>query len=240
MAEKIYTIPVNDAFNSECECPLCRLYTDLERDSIDFTMGPSYMEDDNREQTDKLWFCPTHVRMLYAEKNRLGLALMMNTHMNKTINDLKDAASKGHSAKAGLFSRGGTGKSAVGTYIDQLEQSCFICERIDKIFPRYLDTIFYMWKNDKEFPAKFKESKGFCINHYGLLYDMAPEKLSKSQCEEFTEALNKVFFENIERVNGDVSWFIDKYDYRYKDSPWKNSKDAIPRGIIKCSHNIVE
>ena len=240
MAEKIYTIPVNDAFNSDCECPLCRLYTDLERDSIDFTMGPSYMEDDNREQTDKLWFCPPHVRMLYAEKNRLGLALMMNTHMNKAINELKEASLKGHAAKSGLFSRGKGEKSAVGSYIEELEGSCFICERIGKIFPRYIDTIFHMWKNDKEFPAKFKGSKGFCIKHYGVLYDTAPEKLSKSQCDEFTEALNKVFFDNIERVNGDVSWFIDKYDYRYKDAPWKNSKDALPRGITKTSHTIVE
>ena len=97
-----------------------------------------------------------------------------------------------------------------------------------------------MWKNDKEFHQKFMESKGFCIKHYGILFDMAPEKLSKAQCDEFTEALNKVFFDNIERVDGDVSWFIDKYDYRYKDAPWKNSKDALPRGIIKTSHTIVE
>ncbi|HBE10606.1 MAG: hypothetical protein IKQ63_02180 [Eubacterium sp.] len=238
MAEKIYTIPVNDAFNSECECPLCRLYTDLESDSIDFTMGPSYMEDDNREVTDKMWFCPPHVRMLYAQKNRLGLALMMNTHTNKVIRDLKDAVAKGHGTKSGLFSK--PGKSAVGTYIEELEKSCFICDRINKIFPRYIDTIFHMWKNDKEFIDKFKESKGFCTYHFGILYDTAPEKLGKSQCEEFTAALVKVYFDNLERVNSDVSWFIDKYDYRYKDAPWKNSKDALPRGIIKDSHTIIE
>ena len=97
-----------------------------------------------------------------------------------------------------------------------------------------------MWKNDKEFIDKFKESKGFCTYHFGILYDTAPEKLGKSQCEEFTAALVKVYFDNLERVNSDVSWFIDKYDYRYKDAPWKNSKDALPRGIIKDSHTIIE
>ncbi|SCW65302.1 hypothetical protein SAMN05660484_02311 [Eubacterium ruminantium] len=238
MAEKIYTIPVNDAFNSGCECPLCKLYTDLERESIDFTMGPSYMEDDNRAVTDKMWFCPTHVRMLYAEKNRLGLALMMNTHTNKVIKDLREAVSKGHGTKSGLFSK--AGKSAVGTYIDNLEESCFICDRINKIFPRYIDTIFHMWKNDKDFIPKFKESKGFCTYHFGILYDEAPNKLKGKQLDEFTDALVKVYFDNIERVNGDVSWFIDKYDYRNNDAPWKNSKDALPRGIIKSSHTIIE
>ena len=94
MAEQIYTIPVNDAFDSGCECPMCQMQKDLERNAIEYTMGPSYMEDDNRAMTDKLGFCSHHLRMLYQEKNRLGLALMMNTHMNKTIQDMRALAAK--------------------------------------------------------------------------------------------------------------------------------------------------
>ena len=45
MAEQIYTIPVNDAFDSGCECPMCQMQKDLERNAIEYTMGPSYMED---------------------------------------------------------------------------------------------------------------------------------------------------------------------------------------------------
>ena len=55
MAEQIYTIPVNDAFDSGCECPMCQMQKDLERNAIEYTMGPSYMEDDNRAMTDKVW-----------------------------------------------------------------------------------------------------------------------------------------------------------------------------------------
>lgn len=105
MAEQIYTIPVNDAFDSGCECPMCQMQKDLERNAIEYTMGPSYMEDDNRAMTDKLGFCSHHLRMLYQEKNRLGLALMMNTHMNKTIQDMRALAAKGPAAKAGLFGK---------------------------------------------------------------------------------------------------------------------------------------
>ena len=68
MADQLYTIPVNDAFDADCECPLCLLARDLEKNAIEFTMGPSYMEDDNREKTDKLGFCPKHIRMMYADK----------------------------------------------------------------------------------------------------------------------------------------------------------------------------
>ena len=35
------------------------------------------------------------------------------------------------------------------------------------------------------------------------------------------------------RVQEDVSWFCDKFDYRNKDADWKNSRDAIQRGMEK-------
>ena len=89
MAEQLYTIPVNDAFHADCECPLCQMQKTLEEHAIEYTMGPSYMEDDNRAMTDKMGFCSHHIGMLYKEKNRLGLALMLKTHTDKTIRDLK-------------------------------------------------------------------------------------------------------------------------------------------------------
>ena len=238
MAEQLFTIPVNDAFDEGCECPLCSIYKKLEEDAIEFTMGPSYMEDDNREVTDKLGFCKRHMRMMYANKNRLGLALMIDTHMKKVIKDLKKA-SENPAPKPSLFG-GKKEKSAVEEYIEKLDHSCFICDRIDMSFPRYINTIFHLWKKDAEFREKFKAGKGFCVHHYGILYAGARKELSGSNYDEFLETLNKVFFENIERVEGDVSWFIDKYDYRNKDADWKNSKDAIPRGIIKMNDEIVE
>ena len=46
MKEKIYTIPVNDAFDKDCECPLCAMYQELENNAVEYTMGPSYIEKD--------------------------------------------------------------------------------------------------------------------------------------------------------------------------------------------------
>ena len=37
--------------------------------------------------------------------------------------------------------------------------------------------------------------------------------------------------ENMKRIYDDVAWFIEKYDYKNKDADWKNSKDAIQRGM---------
>lgn len=238
MAEQLYTIPVNDAFNSDCECVLCSMYDELEKNAIEYTMGPSYMEDDNRAMTDKLGFCKHHVRILYGEKNRLGLALMLKTHTDKTIKDLKALSANKPVTQGGLFKKQVI--SSVGDYVRTLENSCFICERIEKTFDRYIDTILHLWKKDPSFKDKLINSKGFCTYHYGILYDAGATKLSKEQYSDFLDVLNKVYFENMERVNGDIGWFIDKFDYRFKDEPWKNSKDALPRGIIKTNHTFVD
>ena len=80
MKEQLYTIPVNDAFNEPCECPLCKIYDNLEQESIDFMLGPSYMEDDIRMETNKTGFCTKHIKQLYDRQNRLGIALMLHTH----------------------------------------------------------------------------------------------------------------------------------------------------------------
>ena len=238
MAEQLYTIPVNDAFSSDCECPICSMYKELEQNAIDYTMGPSYMEDDNRAITDKLGFCSHHIRILYGEKNRLGLALMMKTHTDKTIKELKTLSENKSLPAGGLFKK--PIASSVGEYIKKLEASCFVCDRINSTFDRYIDTVFHLWKKDPQFIDKFKNCKGFCTYHYGILYDCASSKLSKDSYVQFIHILNKVYFENMERVNEDISWFIDKFDYRYKNEPWKNSKDALPRGIIKTNHTFIE
>lgn len=239
MAEQLYTIPVNDAFDADCECPLCLMAKDLEKAAIEFTMGPSYMEDDNREKTDKLGFCPKHIKMMYANKNKLGVALMLNTHMNKTNRELKALADKDNPSSKGFFSKKAD-KSPVVKYIEELESNCFVCQRIDPVFDRYIHTIFHMWKKDPDFKAKVENCKGFCTYHYGILYDKGAEQLNQAQYAEFLQVLNKAYFENMERVNSDVSWFIDKHDYRNKEADWKNSKDSIQRAIIKTEHTIID
>ena len=32
-------------------------------------------------------------------------------------------------------------------------------------------------------------------------------------------------------LTDDVSWFCKKFDYRYGDEPWYNSKDSVERAI---------
>lgn len=237
MKEQLYTIPVTDAFEADCECPLCKMKEDLEKNAIEYTLGPSYMEDDNRAMTDESGFCEKHIQTLYSQKNRLGLALILSTHLAKTRKDLKALSENPPAAGKALFGRKSE-RTPLGIYVEQLNQSCFICSRINETFDRYVNTIFHMYKKDADFSNKIRQSKGFCTYHYGILFEQAAEYLSKEQLQNFISDINNAYFSNMERMQEDIDWFINKFDYRYQDEPWKNAKDALPRAILKTHGSV--
>lgn len=230
MKETLYTIPVNDAFNTDCECPVCQMYSNIESDAISFTMGPSYMEDDIRAETDKKGFCADHAEKLYEHQNRLGLALMLNTHLQYTIKHTEKLASSGIKAPS-LFKKSST--NGLVSFLKDINSSCYICDRVNKTFDRYIATIFHLYKTDTDFQSKLISSKGFCNKHFVLLYESAGQYLGGNDYEEFIGILTKSYIDNLKRVQEDLEWFTDKFDYRNADAPWKNSKDALPRTLLK-------
>ena len=235
MKEKLHTIPVNEAFDNDCECPVCYMRKELETKAIDFTMGPSYMEDDVRGETSRLGFCSAHIELLYKNQNRLGLALILKSHMDKVIKDVEKLTGSNTRIQApSLFRKQGESSGLV-SYIEGLDDSCYICDMINRTFERYIATIFYLYHQEESFRQKFRECKGFCSHHYGVLYKNAPKHLSGNQIKDFIKELDALYLENMKRVRDDLDWFVDKFDYRYADEPWKNSKDALPRTINKTN-----
>ncbi|MCR5742714.1 MAG: DUF6062 family protein [Lachnospiraceae bacterium] len=229
MAEKIYAIPVNDAFEKDCECPVCLMYRDIEADAISFTLGPSYMDDRFRLQTDKLGFCKNHMQMLYDKENRLGLALMMKTHMEKTNREIEALAK--NPLKGGLFKKG----SPVVDYVKNLQSTCFVCDRVKDLYDRYIYTILYLYKTDDKFREKYKKCKGFCTGHFGRLLQDASGEMSGKMLDEFVKVTTDIYLENMRRVEDDVQWFINKFDYNYHDAPWKEAKTAVVRAMTKLN-----
>ena len=85
MIEKIYTIPVNEAFDLYSGCPICSLYKKLEDIELDAILGAAMMEPDIRIETNKKGFCGKHFDIMFNMKNRLGLALMIESHLSHNI-----------------------------------------------------------------------------------------------------------------------------------------------------------
>jgi hypothetical protein len=78
-----------------------------------------------------------------------------------------------------------------------------------------------------------KNGKGFCLKHYTSLLNAAPEQLSGQELERFTSQLNEVEMKNLARIEQEIEWFTLKFDHKNADKPWGNSKDALPRTVLK-------
>lgn len=238
MKEQLYTIPLNDAINANDECPFCFIERSVEQDLLDFVLGSgsSYMESDVREATDAAGFCRTHFKKMFDYGNTLGNAWILKTHymrMNQEMKQHFKAFTPQKSSLMNKFKKNAEGSNPIGMWVRQKEQSCYICKRYEDTYARYLDTFFVMYRKDEAFRDKIKGSKGLCLPHFGDLCEAADTKLNDREKADFYPMLFELMESNMQRLAEDVSWLVEKFDYRNKDADWKNSKDAIQRGMQK-------
>ena len=66
------TIPVLDAFRTDCECPLCRLRIHCEDQYVDSMLSSAYMEPEWRIRSNETGFCTRHFELMFRRRNRLG------------------------------------------------------------------------------------------------------------------------------------------------------------------------
>lgn len=238
MKEQLYTIPLNDAINANDECPFCFIERNVEQDLLDFTLGSgsSYMESDIREATDKAGFCRNHFKKMFDYGNTLGNAWILKTHYKRMNTEMKEqfkSFSPAKSSLISLFKKEPESTNPISMWVRKKEKSCYICKRYEETYARYLDTFFVMYKKDDDFRTKIKNSKGFCLTHFGDLCEAADSRLNDKEKADFYSMLFPLMESNMQRMADDVSWLVEKFDYRNKDADWKNSKDAIQRGMQK-------
>jgi len=201
---------------------MCALYRKLEENELDLILGASMMEPDVRIKTNKQGFCRTHYDMMFVRKNRLGMALTLESHLNELKGDLAE------NKLAALITPPG---SKPARRIAALEKDCYVCGRIAFHFQHMVETVVLLFDTDEQFVEKMKSQPYFCLPHYRLLLDYASKRLSKKKLPQFTGLVGAVVNGYLETLSEDVSWFCKKFDYRYTEEPWKNSKDSVERAI---------
>lgn len=221
MRESILTIPINEIFEPKEECPICRMRNMLESRCVEYIMGAAMMEPDVRIETNEKGFCYTHFQQMRGCKNRLSLALMLHTHLKKVNLD--------GFGKKSLFE----GKNAKQRKISKVNESCFVCSKIDWGMERFMVTLFEMYAKDKSFRELFSQQEYICLPHYELLSELSDEKLDKPSAKQFKATCSELTKKYISSLCDDVGHYCDMYDYRNtgKNADWGNSKDSIERAI---------
>lgn len=240
MKEKIYTIPVNEAYDVDCECPLCHLEKQLEQEAIDYALGAAMMEPDYRTESNEKGYCNKHYREMFKRPNKLSLALVLDTHLEeirKKLLKFEKSAKSLEKSSGGLFKKSGAAEVSanISAELAKTEDGCMICQKINNTMERYIDVLLYMWAADEAFKAKFDKSKGVCLKHSKMLLDMSSKSLKDAQAAQFIAALYKKQKSELERIQEDIHKFTLKFDYRNKDMPWGTAQDAPIRTIEKIS-----
>ena len=218
--ESIYTIPVNEAFDKTDGCPFCALYDKLEETELDLILGASMMEPDIRIKTNEMGFCPRHYDLMYKGKNRLSLALMLESHLDHVKKELKQGITLFGSKAARASSK------AAG-----VNSSCYVCSRIHGHLTKMIETACILYNTDEGFRKKFSSQPYFCLRHYEKLMKTAPAYVDKKCISDFYKTAEKIELDYISSLRDDVSFFCKKFDYRYADEPWGTAKDSVERTI---------
>lgn len=249
MRQHIDTAPIWEVYRQDCECPMCLLTAKVEEANVNYFLGESVMEPDQRIEVNEKGFCSRHFKQLYDAGNRLGLGLMTHTHLKESLRQLVKHAEEIKAAAAEeagkpIYKRIGPkrGMSVVesASHISDFSGKCVMCERLADNMERYIYTVLYMYKHEAEFPALFAQSKGMCLKHYQETLAMAPKHLSGELLKRFVDTLVDLEVENFERLEKEIEWFTLKFDYKNEDKPWGNSRDAVKRSVNKLREQIIE
>ncbi|MDO4562800.1 MAG: DUF6062 family protein [Clostridia bacterium] len=231
MKERIYSIPLTDALNSECECVMCAVTKKLESDAVDYFLGPSMMEPDNRIVTNNRGFCPQHLEMLYERGNRLGLALMLDTYLE----ELRGKLARKMKGAPSVMGANAMKKASlrIAADIDKLTCTCALCDKFLRQEAAAAGNFVYLWSKERDFRLKFENSKGLCLPHTKLILEQAPQEIGGRELDEFVREICAQTQKQLAALNEDIHWFTQKYDYKNQDAPWGTAKDSLVRALTR-------
>lgn len=220
MAEQLYTIPINEAFDQGCGCPMCTLRKKLEDQSLSYIMGAAMMEPDIRIVTNRLGFCRAHFHRMLGMGNRLSLALMLESHLQYVLENTPDPDGR-KPGKLGKLKKY-DGESPAQGMLDQAE-SCYVCARVRDFESKYVSNVIYIYKKDPEFREKLKNQPYFCLEHAALLLEQAKQDLSEAVYLEFSRELLTKVKDQLKILKKDVTTFCRSFDHENADKPLSDS-----------------
>jgi len=219
--EKIYTIPINEALDADCDCPFCNLQKKLENETLEYTLGPAMMEPNFRIITNEKGFCKPHIKKLIEKRNALSLALIMDTHLD-TLNSLFELKN----SEKSLFKKKNVNEPFVSA-LRNVSNECAVCSRVNHTLERYFYTFVFMLRKEKGFLEKVLEKNGFCFEHFAKLTEFAFAELSDKEIEKYFNPIIELQRNKITEYHKYIRKFADSFDYRNA-----GKKLDIPQNIL--------
>ena len=230
---KLEISKVHDAYGNPGECPLCLLEQDAERTYLRSFQHSRVMEPNVRVQTNRQGFCPDHYRKLYDGENKLGLGLVVHTHLQQLRPEL-NAALDALMKSAGSRNRKDQAAAAAAALAGRRD-SCFVCGMLRADMQRYIATILYLWNKDPEFAPVFRASRGFCIPHFAQALEQASTAMRPDRFERWLAATIPLMKEALDSLEGDLHAFTQLHQAGSTGLGTDRERSALGRTFQKLA-----
>lgn len=229
------TIPLWEVMQGHCQCPFCALQSQSERQEVQCALGEKVMEPASRIRFNELGICAKHHCQLLEQNNRLGHALLTDSHCRELLPKLDHLSSLAQKGRKGISPPwSGSGSSPMDTLLKQLEQctvSCVICDSVNTHMDRYFHTFLHLWKTDVHFKTLWEASQGACMPHTIELLRKAKKSLHGSRQQELASSALALLKASMTREEEELAFFTQQFDYRNHGRPWGDSKNALERTV---------
>lgn len=210
MRSDICSIPVEEVFEPKEGCPVCRMRNMLENRMAEYITGAAMMEPEVRNVTNEKGFCLRHYKMILSRKNRLSVALMLESHLKEMEKKIKSPVAKAETSR------------------------CFVCDEVERNMTALISNTLKKYESDMEFRRLFEKQETLCLPHFYELCSAADKKMGRRFRGEFKSAAKELTLRSIESLHGDVKHFCDMFDYRNngENADWGNSRDSLERAVL--------
>lgn len=208
--ESIHKIPVNEAFNEKCGCPICRLKERYDQKAVWFLYEEGIMNPETRIETNKKGFCKKHLDMLSCEKQSLSLALMLDTRLETLQKEFSSP------------------KSIIKS-VEKMKDNCWICDYTDKAMDEICELVSQMYRDENGFKELFAMQEFFCLPHTALL--IKKNALKGQLGQEYVNTLLKVNDEFSQKVRQNLNTYAQSFDYKSARGSGDKVKDASKKAI---------
>jgi len=162
---------------------------------------------------------------LFPRRHRKALAHSARGTMPET------PALDGRSARGESLARDAQALERAAAAIDQENDSCMICERLERSLANYAFSIVTLYRDNPEFQKVFRESKGFCFHHLPLMLRMAEIVLTNDMRKRWMEDLLVSQEQAMADMSSELEELADRFDYRNTESISPELKQALPRAL---------
>jgi len=137
---------------------------------------------------------------------------MLDTHLKKINSDFENLFETflKSKTKKSFFHKKAQTENEISSYINNITKSCYVCNRIEETFERYIDTFFYMWKNKPEIKEYVENSNGFCLEHFSMLLQKGEKLLSETEYFEFCKMILPIQEKNFKRLEENIYGILGK------------------------------